>query len=206
MKKKPRAGLTQELMEKLSQEAYCFNLDHENEIDRLKAEIDRLGKEKEDLKHQIDAREAKLKEEHLKDMAGKKNELEDLKDEKAKLDEENTTLGEIVRDLETKLVLSKEEIQKEFRKGGKCFDLMHKPAEGRRGHTLGVPELFALSLELLSRGPTDNFGGDNVQVYVPSNMDVLVERAKKILDMKKARDLGEELKKGDLSKYLKGGP
>jgi hypothetical protein len=205
MKKKPQAGLTQELMQKLSQDAYCFNLDHENEIERLKAEIGRLTKDKEELKLQIEGQETKLKQEYLAIIEGKKGELEDLRDEIAKLVDENKTSADIARDLENKLVTSKDEVKKEFRKEGKCFDFMHKAIEGRRGHTLSIPEIFALSVSLLYRGPTDNFGGDSIQIYVPLKMAPLVEGAKKAIDVKRARDLGEELKKGDLSKYLKGG-
>jgi hypothetical protein len=204
-KKKPQAGLTLELMEKLSKEAYCFNLEHETEIERLKADIDRLLKEKEDLKRQIGVQESKLKEEHLKVMDGKKGEFEDLRDANAKLEDENATWGDLVRDLEIKLALSKEETKREFRKAGMCFDFMHKTIEGRRGHTLSIPELFTFTLSLLYRGPDDPFG-DNVQIFLPAQMTPHVERAKKTMDVKKARDLGEDLKRGDLSKYLKGGP
>ena len=182
MKKKLQAGLTQELMEKLSQDAYCFNLEHDNEISKLKEEIARLTKVNEESKKETSAQVSKAKDENSKIVGDIESNIQDLRDDILKLQEEKNTLYGLVNELEAKGAGAKEEARKELRKEGKCFDFMHKMIDQRKGHILTIPEFFAMGLALMYKGPPGVLNyADNITVYIDPRMSDFVDVGKKLI-------------------------
>lgn len=179
-KKKQKPLLTQELMTKLGEDGYCFNLDHEKEIAFLKSEIDRMKEEHSSLI-------AKLEQQHKEDSLKSKETIMDLEDEVERLKDSNSTFGWMVSDLETKLNSSEDNAVRKLRKENKCFDAQHLPIAGMIGFPVAAPELtlFGVLVSTESVPPDSRFA-----VFMPKENERLFMALKRAIDERKARALG----------------
>ena len=188
MPKKPsKPALTQELMERLSQEAYCFNAEHDREIDTLKAESEKLKKEHADgVASAVIHKEAALLE--------KDRIIADLEEKIQTMEGRIEVLESNEAELSDKLQNSMVEAAKKFKDEAKCFDIFHKLIVGQSRETMSVPELFAFAIQLLTNlspeGPDYRF-----TVFMDPAIIRYATTAKKALDMKMVKEMGERFKK-----------
>jgi len=188
MPKKPeKQALTQELLERLSQDAYCFNSDHDKDIETLKAESEKLKKAYVDktASAEIDKKSA---------LEGRDKTIGDLEEKIEGLEEQINVLTSSEAELSEKLKNAMVEAAKKFKDEGKCFDIFHRMIVGQSKEFMDIPELFAFAITLISSVNPD--GSDyRFTLFMDPALARYAESAKKALDVKRARDIGDRLKK-----------
>ena len=86
------------------------------------------------------------------------------------------------------------EAAKKFKDEGKCFDIFHRMIVGQSKEFMDIPELFAFAITLISSVNPD--GSDyRFTLFMDPALARYAESAKKALDVKRARDIGDRLKK-----------
>jgi len=198
-KPKSRAPLLPpEALEKLSRDSYCFNLEHDKEIERLNGELGRLKAqigvlqgEKDHVAKEVEQRVAQRELELKTQKAEIQDQLDEAQKRTAEVQRDLEDAKARVSDLEAQLASSEEASKKKFRNDGLCFDIMHRMIQGRAMHLLAVPELFVLGIYLLSRSPNP---ADDILVAVSKDMVCDVDAAKKVVSTQQARKLGEDLR------------
>lgn len=122
-KKEEKQVLTQELMDRLSADGYCFDLEHSGDIARLNDEKNKLSEE---LKKSVPIAELeKIKAATQQEIKEKKDRIYDLEDELKKAKDESETYESMWRDGETKLASTRPEMENELRKNAACFNPFH---------------------------------------------------------------------------------
>lgn len=125
MTKEKKQALTQELINRLSDDGYCFDQEHSAEIARLKAEIEDYRLKAEAVKGEIvkavEAATAPLNQK-IKEQGDK---IYDLEEELKKIKDESETWREMWEASEKKLTTAPSEIERAFYKSGRCFNLLH---------------------------------------------------------------------------------
>jgi len=198
--------LLPEALEKLARDAYCFNPEHDKEIERLNGEVDRLKAQiglleagKSGVMKDIEGRMAQREAELRAQKTEIQYQVEEAQKRTAEVQEDLNDANAKILDLEAKFASSEDIFKKKFRDKSLCFDIMHRMVQGRAMHIMTVPELFIFGIRLLSRPPNSD---DDILVAVTTSMVADVEASKRVVDVHQARRLGEDLRKHPLMASL----
>jgi predicted nucleic acid-binding Zn-ribbon protein len=120
-----KQALTKELLDRLSEDGYCFDRGHDAEIARLRAEIDAYRQKEETAKAEIaKAVEAAVAPLHQK-IKEQSDRIYDLEEKLKKVQDESETWRRMWEDNEKKIVTIRDEIEKSFLKEERCFNIGH---------------------------------------------------------------------------------
>lgn len=198
MAKEKKQALTSELIERLSQDGYCFDADHAKEIESLKSDLERVQRECEE-------KISKSVQENAATLKAKSDRAYDLEDEVKKLKEENDILRDMYNEESKKVETAAEDVRKQLKKEQKCFDFLHGAFTSQEKVPLSVPELLSFARVLMERGPTAGLPGDDrIIVMFNSSLRPSLDRALTMVDaMMAAIDDFVSKKRGDIAQELK---
>ena len=168
-KEEEKQALTQELMNRLSADGYCFDLDHSKDIGRLTDDANRLSEE---LKKTVPVSELeKVRAAAQQEIKEKKDRIYDLEDELKKVRDESETYEAMWRDGEKKLASMKPDIEKELRKNATCFNPFHLAFTFSRQVHLTIPEFAVFGRILLTElSSNSSQAGERISVMVPESL------------------------------------
>lgn len=170
MGKERKVGISQEVMAKLGEEGYCFNQEHDKEIERLKGEL------------------ATIEAKHKEELAKVTKDLEEvimIKDDTMVLMERtNDDLKEGIQELSgradqfvSQLASLKEDFYKEAKEKSACYDIFHRLLEGKCRVDITTLELSAFGAYLYLNDR--DLSVSTITVFLPHHLKPVYDRAMK---------------------------
>lgn len=185
-----KAKLTNELLERLSKEGYCFDIEHEKEINKIRDEVAAAQASKEAaIKEAVDKvkEEYEAKIERLNTLLEEQNRLMD--ETKEICESTNKQLLEAQKKLDTVLA----DLQGKAKESELCFKKAHKLLDDKKYFVMGVETLVLFSAyTCYSNGPEAKLP---VMVVVENGFQRHFDRAS--MDMNSLKSQGNRILFGD---------
>lgn len=170
--------LSDELLKRLSRDGYCFDLSHEQALAEDRERTDALRKEIDDLKAKWKADTEKAAKDLENEVRDRAERLFELSGEKEKLEAELAEARATIEKMKADTDVAKTEAIKQLKSDGKCFNIDHMAADGKKGGIITALRMVAFGRRIMTRAGQFDMAEKFLIFYPPS----MAEEFRKSID------------------------